>query len=101
MEKRSGTERNGNGAAAAKRGLWRLMLKLPAIRGRLQLLAAKASSLDDLFEAYEEASAALERMSRSRDRQDCPLIEEYENVCAEIETDVIDHVLRHSPSVPE
>lgn len=100
MEKCSGTDSSGNGAAAAKRGLWRLMLKLPAIRGRLQLLAARASSLDDLCEAYEEASVALARMSRDRDREDCPLIDEYENVCAEIESDVIDHVLKHSYGVP-
>jgi hypothetical protein len=86
------------GATAAKRGLLRLMMKLPAVRGRLQVLAAKPSSLDGLLEAYEEASAALERMSRDRSRDDCPLIEEYEAVCAEIEADVIRHVLEHPPA---
>ncbi len=94
MEKRSGTDRNGSGIA--QRGLWRLMLKLPAMRGRLQLLAAKPSSLDDLFEAYDEACATVERMSRDRSREDCPLLEEYETVCAEIEADVIDYILKHS-----
>ncbi|RUM23509.1 hypothetical protein EFQ99_22110 [Rhizobium vallis] len=93
MDKQSGTDSNGSGAA--QRGLWRLMLKLPAMRGRLQLLAAKSSSLDDLFEAYEEASATLERMSRARTRDECPLMEEYETVCAEIESDVIHYVLQH------
>ncbi|MGV2101241.1 hypothetical protein [Rhizobium sp. 21-4511-3d] len=99
MEKRSGTDRNGSGAA--QRGLWRLMLKLPAMRGRLQLLAAKSSSLNDLFEAYDEASATVERMSRDRARDECPLLEEYETVCAEIESDVIHYVLKHPLNVPD
>lgn len=99
MEKRSGID--GNGSGASQRGLWRLMLKLPAMRGRLQLLAAKSSSLNDLFEAYDEASAAVERMSRERSREDCPLLEEYETVCTEIESDVIHYVLRHPSGVPD
>lgn len=89
------------GATAAKRGLWRLMLKLPAVRGRLQLLAAQPSPLDGLLEAYEEASTALERMSRDRPRQECPLIEEYEAMCAEIESDVVRYVLEHSQNALE
>jgi hypothetical protein len=99
MDKRSGTE--GRGSGTAQRGLWRLMLKLPAMRGRLQILAAKSSSLNDLCEAYEEASLALERMLRDRPREDCPLVEEYETVCAEIETDVIHYVLQNRLSVPD
>ena len=99
MEKRSGTDRNGSGAA--QRGLWRLMLKLPAMRGRLQLLAAKSSSLDDLFEAYEEASSTLERMAKDRAREECPLVEEYETVCSEIESDVIHYVVQHPLGVPD
>lgn len=98
MEKHNGADRNGSGAA--QRGLWRLMLKLPAMRGRLQLLAAKSSSLNDLFEAYEDASTTLERMSRDRTREECPLMDEYETVCAEIESDVIHYVLQHPLSVP-
>ena len=99
MDKHRGTEAKGSGAA--QRGLWRLMLKLPAIRGRLQILAAKCSSLNDLCEAYEEASLTLERMVRDRAREDCPLVEEYETVCAEIESDVIHYVLQHRLSVPD
>jgi hypothetical protein len=99
MDKRSGTE--GKGSGAAQRGLWRLMLRLPAMRGRLQILAAKSSSLNDLCEAYEDASLTLERMVRDRSREDCPLMEEYETLCAEIESDVIHYVLQHRLNVPD
>ncbi len=74
---------------AALRGLWRLMLKLPAVRGRLQIFSQRSSALSDLFEAYEDASSALERFQRDQHRQDGRLIQEYETVCVEIETEVI------------
>lgn len=82
-----------NGSKEAQRGLWRLLLKLPSIRGRLQIIAARSSHLNELFEAYEEANVALARFQRERDREDCPLIEEYEALCAEIENDVLRFVL--------
>ncbi|MDR7147956.1 hypothetical protein [Rhizobium sp. BE258] len=99
MDKSSGTGVNGSGTA--QRGLWRLMLKLPAMRGRLQILAATSPSITDLFEAYEEASLTLERMSKDRPRSQCPLREEYETVCAEIESDVIHYVLGHPSGVSD
>ncbi|WP_049733534.1 hypothetical protein [Rhizobium ecuadorense] len=99
MDKQSDADRNCSGDA--RRGLWRLMLRLPAMRGRLQLLAAKSSSLNDLFEAYDEAIATVERMSRDRSGEQCPLLEEYETVCAEIESDVIHYVLKHPLNVPD
>ncbi|QFY63414.1 hypothetical protein FZ934_24430 (plasmid) [Rhizobium grahamii] len=82
-----------NGSKEAQRGLWRLMLKLPAIRGRLQVIAATSSRLNGAFEAYEEACVALERFKRERDRDSCPLVEEYEALCTEIESDVLAAVL--------
>ncbi|KQV12689.1 hypothetical protein ASC97_32215 [Rhizobium sp. Root1203] len=82
-----------NGTEAARRGLWRLMLKLPAIRGELQVLVARSGRLNDLLEAYEEANATLERFLRDRGRNDCPLIAEYETVCAEIESDIVRYVV--------
>ncbi|QFY62903.1 hypothetical protein FZ934_21400 (plasmid) [Rhizobium grahamii] len=96
-------ERNeaaGNGRKAAQRGLWRLMLKLPSSRGRLQILAATMPSLHDLFEAYEEASVALENMLKERDRSDCPLIVEYEQLCVDIEDDVIRYMLEKGSGGP-
>lgn len=99
MGQEGGIKRNAT--ETAQRGLWRLMLKLPAIRGRLQLLASKSRSLNDLFEAYEEASLALERLMRQRGDEHCPMVTEYKTICAEIESDIIQYVLEHRPSVPD
>jgi hypothetical protein len=88
----------GNASDAAQRGLWRLMLKLPAMRGRLQILAARSRRLDDLFEAYEEASRTLERL---RKEDDVVLAKEYDTVCSDIEADVIRYVLQGSAGVPD
>lgn len=82
-------------AGANERGLWRLMLKLPAIRGQLQVLAPRRESLRGLCEAYEDASTMLERLRNKPGEDHCPLVKEYETVCAEIETDVIQYCLEH------
>ncbi|MBB3390554.1 hypothetical protein FHT82_003317 [Rhizobium sp. BK275] len=89
-----------NGTETAQRGLWRLMLKLPAMRGRLQLLASKSRSLSDLFEAYEEASLVLERLMRQPGEEHRPMVVEYETICAEIESDIIQYVLERGSNVP-
>jgi hypothetical protein len=64
------------------------MLKLPALRGQLQLLSAKNQSVASLCEAYEEASSMLDRQRR-RDPMDHSMIQEYELICREIEEEVI------------
>jgi hypothetical protein len=92
---------NSNTTETAQHGLWRLMLKLPAMRGRLQLLASKSRSLNDLFEAYEETCLALERLMRQPGDEHCAMVVEYETICAEIESDIIQYVLEHRPSVPD
>jgi hypothetical protein len=99
MEKRGGTA--GGGSDTAQRGLWRLMLKLPAMRGRLQILAAKSSMLKDLCEAYEEASLAAERLLKESSKANASRLLEYETICAEIETDIVRLVLQQSRNVPE
>lgn len=89
----SKTNDTATNSTAAQRGLWRLLIKLPAVRGRLQLIAARSSKLNDIFEAYEEANSALERYYKNRDGSDCVLIEEYEALCSEIEADILRLVL--------
>ncbi|MDP9772250.1 UNVERIFIED_ORG: hypothetical protein QE434_001039 [Rhizobium sp. SORGH_AS 755] len=76
---------------SARRGLWRLMLKLPALRGQLQIIAAQTTDLNELFEAYEMAASALERFRKEEDRT---RVREYETVCSAIEEDIIQHILR-------
>lgn len=86
---------------AAKRGLWRLMLKLPALRGQLQLLDGRSEALASLCEAYEDASTALERMLHEPGDNRCPLVEEYLTICVEIESDVIQYCLSKTSKVPK
>src|SRR5689334_2865191 len=93
------SERAPNGAA--QRGLWRLMLKLPALRGRLQLISTRSSSLEGLCEAYEEASATIERFRARFGASPDTLLEEYETICSEIENDVIKLCLDKRWSLPE
>lgn len=73
---------------AKQRGLLKLMLKLPALRGQLQLLTAKNMPLASLCEAYDEASSMLDRQRRL-DPQDTSMVSEYELICREIEEEVI------------
>lgn len=99
MGREGGTDRNSS--KTAQRGLWRLMLKLPAMRGRLQILATKSRPLNDLFEAYEEACFTLERLMRQPGDEHRPMVAEYETICAEIESDIIQYVLEHRPKVSD
>lgn len=73
---------------SSERGLWKLMLKLPAVRGRLQIVEKLHPSITNLFEAYEDASSALDRM-RKNGSTTPEIIAEYETICVEIEADVI------------
>jgi hypothetical protein len=86
---------------SADRGLWRLMLKLPAIRAQLQFLAARHSSIRGLFEAYEDACVTLGRLRSEPGETNCPLVREYETICSEIEADVLKYCLDRKPTVPQ
>ncbi|MRG57217.1 hypothetical protein GF108_16685 [Phyllobacterium sp. SYP-B3895] len=75
--------------ASAQRGLWKLMLRLPAMRGQLQVLSARNTTLQSLCDAFDEASSTLDRLRRNGSK-DLKLIAEYEMLCADIESEVID-----------
>ncbi len=77
---------------AAQRGLLKLMVKLPSVRGQLQVIAGRQSSFRELLAAYDEATAMLERLERGQKRDE-EMIAEYRNVCSGIESDVIAHCL--------
>jgi hypothetical protein len=83
---------------ASERGLLRLMMRLPAVRGQLQILAKTSRSLVDLLEAYEAAASTLERLSKQPSRETVRLRAEYETICQELETEVTGHCLRLSQS---
>lgn len=82
---------------AKQRGLLKLMLKLPALRRQLQLLSGKNMPLTSLCEAYDEATAMLDRQRR-RNPQDASMVAEYELICLEIEEEVISICLSSADS---
>lgn len=88
-----GRHGNTSSKGASQRGLLKLLLKLPSVRGRLQMIAAKPSSLHFLFEAYDAATDMLERLERNG--ADASDLMEYRTICQEIETDVIRYCLDH------
>ena len=75
---------------AGQRGLWRLMLKLPAVRGQLQMLVARQPSLTDLCEAYEDACVTLHKLRSHPGEARWPMVLEYETICSEIEDEIIE-----------
>jgi hypothetical protein len=75
--------------ASEQRGLWKLMLRLPAMRGQLQMLSARNSALMGLCDAFDEASSTLDRLRRNGSN-DLKLLAEYDMLCADIESEVID-----------
>ncbi len=77
------------------------MLKLPALRGRLQILAQKSMALKELCEAYEEAAMAHERLLKEDPTGRGEFALEYGGICLEIETDIIELVLEQSKGVPD
>jgi len=79
----------------AQSGLLKLMLKLPSVRGRLQVLVPHSHSLANLCEAYGEASNMLERLESGRVVAEDGLLAEYRTICSEIENDVIQYCLEH------
>ncbi|KQS84470.1 MULTISPECIES: hypothetical protein [unclassified Rhizobium] len=88
--KNSGDSSAMSPTGAGQRGLHRLMLKLPAMRGKLQGLAAGRSPPIDLFEAYEDACVTLHMLHRRPAETDYTLLREYETICLEIEAEIIE-----------
>ncbi len=77
-------------SSKAKRGLWKLMMRLPALRGEIQILANQHETLHDLCEAYEEATEMLISIRLSQ-KIDQNLLNEYVNTCNEIENDIVNY----------
>ncbi|MBX5222252.1 hypothetical protein HJC02_15515 [Rhizobium sp. NLR4a] len=69
-----------------ERGRRKLMLRLPDVRHRLADVTSE--TLGEMFEAYDLAVDALDRFRNERPREDT-LITEYEQLCREIEQEVV------------
>ena len=78
-------------------GLNKLMLKMPALRGQLQILSAQNPELYNLCGAFGDASATLERLRRNQTNPDSVVIADYENLCVELEQDIIRICLAEKP----
>ncbi|MBY3206189.1 hypothetical protein HFO21_05970 [Rhizobium laguerreae] len=74
---------------AAHRGLLKLMLRLPSLRGELQRLWPDDASFDALCEAYEDATVTLDRLLTSPREGEGELIDEYRTVCRALESDIV------------
>jgi hypothetical protein len=72
-----------------RRGLVKLMLKMPALRGRLQILSATNAGMFSLCGAFEEASTTLERLRKEKSQVDQAVVREYERLCDDIEREII------------
>jgi hypothetical protein len=77
-----------------RRGLMKLMLKMPALRGKLQLLSAANAELLGLCGAFEEASSTLDRLRKENVPMSSATINEYETLCEEIEAEILEICIR-------
>ena len=87
---KKGDERDFLLSSKAKRGLWKLMLKLPELRSKIQILVTQHETLAELCEAYEEASEMLSAIRLGRPINHA-LFEEYDSICTGIEQDLINY----------
>jgi hypothetical protein len=74
--------------APVSKGLLRLMIRLPAIRGELQIIHGRDELIRDLTEAYEDAIETLAGL-QSNPVLHRGLIREYETICADIEEEIV------------
>jgi hypothetical protein len=79
-----------------RRGLFKLMLKMPALRGRLQILSIRDPEVLSLCGAFEDASSTLEILLKENKPSNREKIDEYQTICREIEDDIISLCSRYS-----
>ena len=75
------------GRVSQKRGMVKLMLRLPQLREAIKLAHLRQPAIDSLLEAYDDASDALEQMQALAD-PDEELLQEYRQICREIESEI-------------
>jgi hypothetical protein len=71
-----------------RRGLLKLMLRIPEFRARLQELGATNADFLSLCGAFEDASSTLDHLRRDHARYDETAISEYEELCDDIESEI-------------
>jgi hypothetical protein len=81
----------GRSVDPAHRGLLKLMLRLPSRRAELQRMWPDDLTFVSLCEAYDDATTTLERMVVRPLPTDGLLVDEYREICADLEADVERH----------
>lgn len=56
-------------------------------------IASRSGALDDLFEAYDDASTTLDRLKAGRLEADPAMVDEYRKLSLDIESDVLEAIL--------
>jgi hypothetical protein len=72
----------------ASGGLLKLMIRLPALRGELQVIFGRDETFRELTFAYYEATEMLARL-QGDSTADRTLLNEYKAVCTDIENEVV------------
>jgi hypothetical protein len=75
-------------AQANRRGLLRLMLRIPELRERLREVVARDDDALSLCGAFEDASVTLEQLRKDEARKHTEILVEYEDICREIEAEI-------------
>ena len=73
-----------------RRGLVKLMLRLPALRSQLQIVSATNPDMFSLCGAFEDASSTLDRLRKDKTGESQSVLGEYETLCAELEREIIE-----------
>jgi hypothetical protein len=71
-----------------RRGLLKLMLRMPELRDRLRELSLTNDDFLSLCGAFEDASTTLDELRRDRNGRNKSAIFEYEELCRDIETEI-------------
>ena len=82
-------------AVSNHRGLLKLMLRLPAMRGTLQMLNARSDGMRSLCEAFDDATATYDILMKAGVTRNQQLIEEYEGIIKDLEAEVIRDCLNY------
>ena len=75
-------------AGINRRGLLKLMLRMPALRERLQTLTSRDENLFALCGAFEDATSTLDELRRQPSERNKAVISEYEELCQDIEREI-------------
>lgn len=91
-----------NAESRAANGLRRLMLRLPSSRLQLLMLyRQQPAAIAGLCAAYEDASLMYFSLLRHDDPSQLNIIEEYRQICAEIEDEVLRYCTNPRSNVPK